>query len=685
MSMRGRLYLVAVGVVAAIVVMGLVGYFNSRAIVLEQIEKGGAVAAQSAADNVRSWIQGREAVVSTAGLNAAYLWENYGIAGMLLKPYVQRMTKEYGRLGFIDVGIGFSDGGFSDGSGWTPPDGWDPRTRPWYKAAAATSRNDPVLTAPYVDANTGQLIVTFGMPVRESTGTLLGVLNADITLADLVKLIGQQRILGVGYGVLIASDGTIIAHPRKEMVMKENVTRASAEIPPALAEAGARMVKGESGSVSFEKDGKSLTVFFRPLPHGWSLALVVPRNDLMGPIRALGLRQLLLGGAALLLLGLMILSMIRALMRPVDCLLEVSAAVAEGDLSRIACLEGSDELARLGQALDGVIGAQREILSSLRIEGENMASRARDLDELAGKTGTILSAVDERTRELSRNADENAQAVEAMTAGIQEVASSAQGAAQAASEASSYAEGLKANAEGAQEIILSTSDRVADMAQAFRKVSGAVASLNGQASQIGQIVSTISGIADQTNLLALNAAIEAARAGEAGRGFAVVAEEVRKLAEESNVAARGIGDLARAILSGTGEAVAEGESGLRLAEAVERETGVMRDRIGEVLGAIAQIVDQIQNVAATSQEQSAGAQEMAASVDRIAKGTDEARHKAEGIARSVAELAESARLLTESSGQLDRFVRSFQDLLRRYRLDGEGGSDPARPMLAARS
>ncbi len=97
-------------------------------------------------------------------------------------------------------------------------------------------------------------------------------------------------------------------------------------------------------------------------------------------------------------------------------------------------------------------------------------------------------------------------------------------------------------AEEGNQVIHKGIDQMATIRENFTSVLRAINTLGATSGDIMNIVEMITKIAKQTNLLALNAAIEAARAGDQGKGFSVVAQEVRKLAEQSSIAAKEIGE-----------------------------------------------------------------------------------------------------------------------------------------------
>lgn len=104
-------------------------------------------------------------------------------------------------------------------------------------------------------------------------------------------------------------------------------------------------------------------------------------------------------------------------------------------------------------------------------------------------------------------------------------------------------ESSKRGSMSAQEV----KDKMNAITESTKTGTEKIKALGEKSKEIGGILENINKVSTQTNLLALNAAIEAARAGEAGKGFAVVADEVRKLAEESQIATKQISELLNGI------------------------------------------------------------------------------------------------------------------------------------------
>ena len=326
------------------------------------------------------------------------------------------------------------------------------------------------------------------------------------------------------------------------------------------------------------------------------------RNVVLGVVVAVGLGLAAFCGY--------VLAVMRRLGGEPDDLKRVAGAVAAGDLT-------TDIALRAGDA-DSVMAALKTMRDGL---ATTVRAVRRNADALAGASAQIASG----NADLSSRTEQQASALQQTAASMEELGATVRLNADNAKQADALADGSSRVAEEGGGLV--------------REVVQTMRGIEDSSRRIGDIITTIDGIAFQTNILALNAAVEAARAGEQGRGFAVVASEVRTLAQRSAEAARQIRSLIEESVGRVGE-------GTRRVD----QAGAKMDEIVESIRRVTSIVGEI---AEASVEQSRGVSQVGEAVSQMDRATQQ-------NAALVEESAAAAESLKQQAAELVGSVSAFR-------------------------
>ncbi|AZC33008.1 methyl-accepting chemotaxis protein [Pseudomonas chlororaphis] len=572
------------------------------------------------ASNIQTWLTGRILLIENLAQNLAIDPQSTKVASLLEQ---KALTST-----FMASYLGDASGSFTIRPDAKMPDGFDPRVRPWYKGAESSSGS--TLTEPYIDAATGQLIISVATASRHA-GQSIGVVGGDLSLQTLVETLNALDFDGMGYAFLVSADGKILVHPDKALVMK------------SLSEAYPQNTPRINGDFSeIEVEGKTRIVTFTPikgLPSvNWYIGLSVDKDkafSMLSEFRASAIIATVIAVAIIIaLLGMLI----RVLMQPLHVMTRAMQDIAdgEGDLTRRLTIQNQDEFGILGTAFNRFV---ERIHGSIR----EVSSATEHVNEVALR---VVSA----SNSSMLNSDEQASRTNSVAAAINQLGAAAQEIARNAAQASQQASDARNLAEDGQQVVdrsILAMNQLSDMISAS---SSNIETLNSKTVNIGQILEVITSISQQTNLLALNAAIEAARAGEAGRGFAVVADEVRNLAHRTQESAQQVQTMIEELQVGARESVSTMSNSQRHSQDSVEIANQAGERLNSVTQRIGEIDGMNQSVATATEEQTSVVESINMDITEINTLNQEGVENLQSTLRACSDLEQQAARLKQLVG-----------------------------------
>ena len=301
-----------------------------------------------------------------------------------------------------------------------------------------------------------------------------------------------------------------------------------------------------------------------------------------------------------------------------------------------------DEICKLIRSVSVMTESLNTLLVKVAQAGNQVAGSATQMAAAVRQVEAAVSEQAASTNQVSATSKE-------IYATAQDLARTMAGVTRMAAEAAETAGGGVSSLEGIRGAIDELIHASAAMTRTFD-------SINEKTGNIDKVITAITKVANRTNLLSLNAAIEAEKAGEKAGGFSVVAVEMRRLADQTAVAALDIEKQIREVQHAVRDGVSGVESYARQTQAKSTAVTDLSSGLGRVIEGTTKLGPEFEAVNSGMQMQSQGAGQIAEAMQQLRDAAGqtkdsltEFRQVAEDLHSAVRDLqAEVGRFSTSS-------------------------------------
>ena len=562
-------------------------------------------------------------------------------------------TQKLDSENLLAVWIGDADANvLTQSDGFTSSADFEITKREWFNC---TKTGEAMLTEPYTDASTGNLILSAAAPIYDSNGKVLGVAGLDITLDHVNKVLQGYKIGKTGYVALFSKNNAVVYHPDAEKLLKTAKEAGYSEIALQLI-----ADKSKDGFIKYRVDGALQYGYVTNIGEtGYVVASALGPVEYFNAVFIMSVTLVVIFAIGMVLNYTGTKTMAKKISAPIVRLNGTAEQLASGELDVKIEIESEDEVGQLAVSLGKTVSRLKEYIvyieeisyalgemakGNLNVQlkqdyvGE-FAVLKEGIENITDSMTTVLKKIMEGANQVSAGADDLSNASQSLAESATTQAAAVE---ELTATSETVVEQVQANKEGAEKsakgtayvnhLMMQNQEQMDRMMQAMSKI-------NETSKQVVGIIKTIEEIADQTNLLSLNASIEAARAGEAGRGFAVVAGEIGKLADESSKAATTTRELISISIS-------------------EIDKG--NDIVDEVLKSIEEVVEAVKGLDVITNESAKNAVLQAENMKQISLGIEDISQSVQDNSAMAQQSSATSQELAAQAATLNGLVQQFQ-------------------------